>query len=210
MVDAPLNGPLDAAPKPNGPAIIVGDNRDALVLRERLADFHVDAQHLPVYRNVEDSLRELEWIWRERPAPHLFLMTPRDRDAANIRGPAHWLERSERGVYVPWKICQRWLELIEAASLTDQATLVCVTALGGDFGAGLAEPAAAPEGGALVALVQSLRTEANAPAGRRPRLKIIDAPPHLSSDTLAELIIRELSAVDDGMCIGYFEPDEKN
>ncbi len=212
IVDAPLNGPMDAVPKPTGPAIIVGDNRDALVLRQRLAEYHFDVQHLPVYRNIEDSLRELEWIWRERPVPHLFLMTPRDRDAANVRGPAHWLDRSERGVYVPWKICQRWLELIEAASLTEQATLVCVTSLGGDcglgLGLGLAERATAPEAGALVALVQSLRTEANARAHLGPRLKIVDAPPHLSSDTLAELIMRELSAVDDGTLVAYLEQAE--
>src|SRR4029450_1226825 len=166
-VDAPL-AEADKSLFFARPSLILGDNPTAAALRRRLAENGLTTLDLPV-GGADETLAALEHHWESQPAPQLFLMTARDEDASQLDDASAWNRRRERGVLLPYLVCQRWLGLLSASKLLDQATLVAVTGLGGDFG--LSGRGSAPEGGALAGLLKAIRHEY-----LLLNVKVIDAP----------------------------------
>ena len=184
--------PWEAAPRRPfsfaGPAIILGDNPDAAALRKRLLAAGVEVRQIPVRESLEETLADPQWGLT--PAPHLFLMTGRDPEAAQIDSREAWLRRRHRGVVVPFMVCRKWLELIDRAKLRSRASLAAATSMGGDFG--FAGPVLAPEGGALTGLLKGLFMDFGGKAPGTMPVKIIDAPPDEPPPQVAEAILREL------------------
>ncbi len=177
-------------------AVLVGDNPDAHALREQLEGMSATVEHLPVYRDPAKSIAELEWIWQEAPFSHLFMMTGRDRDLAKQPHGEYWQMRSELGIDAPLKIAARWRELTREAGLDSQATFVCVTSLGGEFGFG--RTCDAPENASFVAVLRR-HVVFN---GLKQQL-ILDAPPRCDSNALASIILDELSNPSGEIFVAY-------
>ncbi|HUQ67910.1 MAG TPA: SDR family oxidoreductase, partial [Planctomycetaceae bacterium] len=106
-------------------------------------------------------------------------------DAAAIALDA-WTERFAAGAMLPFLVCQRWAQLVQEAKLNASATLVGVTALGGDFGT--AGRVHSFEGGGLTGLFKGLRRELS-----DLLVKVIDAPWEEAPDQLAAATLREIA-----------------
>ncbi len=184
-----------------GPALILGDNDDARALGARLEAAGVVVRQVPICDTVEQTISELQWMFAEQPAPHLFIMTGREPAAAAIDSRQTWIERRQRGVMLPLAVCQKWLSLVADADLFDRASLVAVTSLGGDFG--FAQPVAAFEGGALTGLLKGLYMEMVQPHPNSMRLKLIDAPADESPERLAGAILDELEVEGFDVEVAY-------
>lgn len=183
MVDAPLPEGTAENPVLHGPVLILGANPDAEALEERLTGLGATVYRLGVYDDDGQTLDELEAVWQQGPAPHLFLMTARDQDAAvNCDDPAAWRLRQDRGLMLPLRVCQSWFAKIADAELFDRATLAAATALGGDFG--LAGHSSACEGGGVAGLLKAVDVETRG----KLRVKVVDAP----AREPAKLVAREL------------------
>ena len=127
-----------------GPALIVGENENASALGKCLEARGVQVHFLPIHNTNEETIRELEAIFAQQPVPHLFLMTGREPEAASFATAEAWPRRRQRGVMLPFVICQKWLDLIVKADLLEQSSIVAATSLGGDFG--FSQGVVAPEG----------------------------------------------------------------
>jgi acyl transferase domain-containing protein/NAD(P)-dependent dehydrogenase (short-subunit alcohol dehydrogenase family) len=173
-----------------GTALIVGDNGDARALARALEQRGVVTRQVPLRDTIDETLGELQRILAAEQAPHLFLMTGRDPEASRIDTHDTWRQRRERGILLPFKMCQQWLTHIADAQLVDRASLVAVTSLGGDFG--FARPIVAPEGGALTGLLKGINMEVIRRPASSMKLKLIDAPADEPPDRLAAALLDEL------------------
>ena len=190
MVEIPLASTKRQTFAFSGPALMVGDNDDSRALAKRLEERGVEVRQVPICGSIEETVAEMQRIFADKAAPHLFLMMGRDPEAAVIDTQEAWQRRRERGVLLPFKICQHWLALLAEAKLVDRASLVAVTSLGGDFG--FSRPVVAPEGGALTGLLKGINMEVVRRASSPMKLKLIDAPPDESPDRLAAAVLDEL------------------
>ncbi|HEV8000788.1 MAG TPA: SDR family NAD(P)-dependent oxidoreductase, partial [Planctomycetaceae bacterium] len=173
-----------------GPGLIVGDNEDARALGKCLEARGVPVHFLPIHSTNEETIRELEAVFAKQPVPHLFLMTGREPEAASFATAAAWPRRRQRGVMLPFVICQRWLDLIVKADLLEQSSIVAATSLGGDFG--FSQGVVAPEGGALTGLLKGIYMEVVKRRSSSLKLKLIDAPADEPAERLAIEILNEL------------------
>ncbi|HBO46273.1 MAG TPA: hypothetical protein DD670_20575, partial [Planctomycetaceae bacterium] len=201
MVEAPWEATPRKAYRFAGPALILGDNVEARALAERLAAAGVIVRPIPMHETADQTLSELQRMWGESPAPHLFLLTGRDGDAGRIADRQSWSARRRRGVELPFLVAQKWLSLVTDADLLDRSSLVAVTSLGGDFG--FSRPVAAPEGGALSGLVKGLYMELCAAKSCAAKLRVIDAPPEEPPARLAEAILGELDVEGIDIEVAY-------
>ncbi len=193
MVDAPLDPGVPESPVWRGPVLIVGRNRSAEALRARLEASGATVREVPLLDELDETLAAFDRLWHEGPAPHLFLMTGRDGEATHPYDEAAWHRRRERGVLLPFFICQRWIARASEARLLDKCTLVAATAMGGDFG--FSGRLTAVEGGALTGLVKGVYIELAVMREHRGLLsKAIDAPIDEPPEALAAAICRELAA----------------
>jgi malonyl CoA-acyl carrier protein transacylase/NAD(P)-dependent dehydrogenase (short-subunit alcohol dehydrogenase family) len=196
MAEAPPARSGAEIPKLHGPALILGDNPSARALKALLENNGAAAQLLPVDGDSDETLSALEGFWREKPAPHLFLMTARDADAAPGDDEQAWNRRRGRGAMLPYLVCRRWLQLVFESRLTAQATLAAATALGGDFG--FSGGAGAVEGGGLAGLFKAIRREFG-----ELRVKVVDLPPEEPPKNVAACLCRELACGGTEIEVGY-------
>lgn len=201
VVPAPLAA--DVAPlQLAGAAIVLGDNPAAVALRDRLQQLGAAVYLLPVSDDIDDVLAALERCWQSGPAPHLFLMTACDADADLDLNEAAWNRRRLRGVLLPYRVCQKWFELVSQAGLLPSASLLAATSLGGDLG--LSGQVRNVESGALCGLLKAVRLELQ--IGQKIssfRARVVDAEESLPPAQRADSICRELAAADDEVEVGY-------
>lgn len=171
--------------------MIIGDNPIADAIQRQL-----EQEHITVHRLSNDSpaeaVKALQQSWDEAQAPHLFLTTPHDADAVTELDWRAWQARRQRGVFGPYWVCQRWLQLVQEAGLMDQATLVAVTSLGGDFG--FSSKGIAAESGAMSGLLKAILIEGWVQGFRTTPIKVIDATPGAPPEETVEAVWRELAA----------------
>ncbi|MDZ4687289.1 MAG: C45 family autoproteolytic acyltransferase/hydrolase, partial [Planctomycetaceae bacterium] len=176
MAESPWPNAEGSLPKLHGPAIILGQNKLSDALAKRLQAAGATVHVLPTSGDADAVLAELNRLWTVAAAPHLFVTTARDDAAATALDA--WSERFAAGAMLPFLVCQRWAQLVQEAKLNASATLVGVTALGGDFGT--AGRLHSFEGGGLTGLFKGLRRELS-----DLLVKVIDAPWEENPDQLA-------------------------
>jgi acyl carrier protein/3-hydroxymyristoyl/3-hydroxydecanoyl-(acyl carrier protein) dehydratase len=191
MSEAPLSGAAPAL-KFAGAVLVLGQNKLTDALRTQLqaagATVHV------LTGDADAAVAELDKLWKQQPAPHLFVTTARE-DAAAVTAEA-WNARQPAGVLTPFFVCQRWMQLVSESKVTASATLVGVTAMGGDFG--FSGRIHGVEGGGITGLFKGIRREF-------PGLcvKVIDAPLEESAEGLAKSVLAELAHRDAKLEVGY-------
>jgi acyl transferase domain-containing protein len=190
----------DARPQWAGKALILGDNPAASLLARRLKRDGVQVERLPGH-DPQAAVTALEQSWRSGPAPHLFLLSARDVAAAPDADLSNWHERRERGVLLPFLICQRWVKLVTDAGLTDDASLVALSSLGGDFG--LSGRIGSLESGALGGLLKAICIEQWVQGHRWLPIKVIDAPVDEPAAGLVSAIYAELSTPSYDIEVAY-------
>ncbi|MCR4413720.1 MAG: SDR family NAD(P)-dependent oxidoreductase, partial [Thermoguttaceae bacterium] len=191
----------DGALRLSGPALILGDGPEAQALHAHIVRQGRPVHRLPSGDDPRAAVAELERLWAIEPAPHLFLLTAREREAAGTDLVATCRQRRQRGLLVPFAVCKRWSELIAASPPPSEPTLVAVTALGGDFGFG--QVPAAPEGGFLAGLLKSFHQETLGKSAVGVRVKVLDAPLDELPEETAAACLRELASGDDEIEVAW-------
>jgi NAD(P)-dependent dehydrogenase (short-subunit alcohol dehydrogenase family) len=199
MLDAPLTGDTKT-PVISGAAVILGSNAAAQALQQRLQSQGVAAYRLETSDDPEAAKSALDSIWQEHAITHLFLATPHDADADAGLDPSDLETRKNRGVVVPFVLCQHWLARLRESSLADKAVLYACTALGGDFG--ISGKVNAVESGGLTGLIKSLRIEARHIGCSDLRLKAIDFASDETPQSIAEAVCNELAGDTPDLEVG--------
>ena len=175
MIDAPpANSTNVRTFVPVGAAVILGDNALAQAVATRLASLGAVVEVVSSAATWPQVREQFEQAWSRQPIRHLFLATAHDPDARLTASEADWQRRFDRGVLTPFFLCQDWLTRLEDARLCDGATLVALTALGGDFG--FSGDVETVEGGAATGLVKSLFIESRYEKWTGLRFKTLDFP----------------------------------
>ncbi|WP_298859934.1 type I polyketide synthase [uncultured Gimesia sp.] len=194
MVDAPLTKSVERCDI-KGRALIVGRNETAQALRDQLSKSGIEVVMLETH-DPSEVVAELETLWKSGPLPNLFLLTGRDPEASIENDKSAWADRSQRGILLPYLLCQHWTQLMERSKLISKGTLVAATGLGGSFG--LTNHDGAVEGGGLAGLLKAIRHEYE-----QLHVKIIDMPLGDPVSLVARNIIEELSSQADDLEVGY-------
>ncbi|HET6422737.1 MAG TPA: C45 family autoproteolytic acyltransferase/hydrolase, partial [Planctomycetaceae bacterium] len=195
MEDAPL--PAGAATKPawTGAAAILGDNKLSESLRTRLQADGVKVHTLPGKGDVDAAVAALNAAWSEGPIHHVFVTTARD-DGSAIASVDGWQERRQIGAVTPFFVLQRWTQLLQEAKALKSATMVGVTALGGDFG--FCGRVHGCEGGGITGLFKGIRRELP-----DMLVKVIDAPFEEAPAALVDAIYKEVSHRQGPLEVGW-------
>lgn len=167
------------APRWHGAALVVAHNPVADELIRQLEGQGVTARRA-------SSVAELERLWAEAPLPHLFLTTPYDAEA-----PEHWTTRRQTALELPFQLCQKWLILVKAAGLMEDASLVATVNLGGDFG--FETRPQHFEGGILTGLLKAILIESWVAGFRHLPVKLIDASAAESPEQVVGAALAELA-----------------
>lgn len=192
VTEAPLPAGSPVTPQLSGAVLVLGANETGDALSEKLRGLGATVHVVAPTSDPSEAVGTLEALWEQSPIHHVFVVTSRDADAATRFDADHWSRRRAQGVMTPFQLCQRWLTLVQDAELMDDASLVAVTSLGGDFG--FERNVVAAEGGALSGLLKAILIESWVNGFRAVMpIKIIDIPPDESAETIADVVCRELA-----------------
>ncbi|MAT16665.1 MAG: hypothetical protein CMJ46_15505 [Planctomyces sp.] len=191
-----------AFPQFHGPAIIYGDNADALALKAYLEANGVGVMLLPSRLPVEDCLNAIDAQWHVAPAPHLFIMTGRDVDAVTTLEQNNWDDRREVGVVAAYRIAQKWFDAAFKAKMLNECTLAAATAMGGDFG--LTGQLKNVEGGAITGLLKAVQMESHMQHQTPGFLScVVDTESTTDANQLAQWLCSELAARHQDVEVAY-------
>lgn len=190
LVDAPLPAGYVPNFSPQGAVLILGENRPAEALRQRLESEGASVHHLLPSRGVDAVLAEMERLPPQPAIQTVFVMTGLDPGGAALRDPAQWALRRQQGIELPYLVLQQWRKQLDQSGNTSPCLLAAGTLLGG--GLGLSTPVVAPEGGWIAGLLKSLDIEWNR-RDRPTQVKVCDFGPDDSPAAIADAMLRELA-----------------
>ncbi len=209
MVPAPLRTGRGRQPQWAGTALVVGDNPIARQLESRLRGAGVETVRWAADEDPRMLASAFQALSVEKKVPHLFLTTPCDVDAKFSLDQTWWETRREKGVMGIFWLCQKWLTHVTESALADEASLVLVSSLGGDFGVG--NDAASDsvgrfhsaEGGGLAGLLKSILVESWMQGMRSLPIKVIDTCVEDSPGEVVNNIWMELANPSYNVEIAY-------
>ena len=196
MIESQKEKITDHAALFQGPVFILGKNVMVQTLSEYIRGLGVTVLGLPISYDHQETIARLDQFWNRHPIPHVFIMTAFDEDASggDIQGNISW--RQDFGMTSPYLVCQHWIRLVNKENLHSKATLVAVTALGGDFG--FSGGVNGVEGGGLAGLFKGIRREYG-----DILIKIIDVPHDESPKSVAISACNELAMGKAKLEVGY-------
>ena len=202
MVRQPLAAIGTKSSPLTGKVVILGQNQAAQALHAELNSEGVAAFLLPASEDAGVVIAALDKLWESGPAPHLFLMTAMDEHAKTALESKVWRSRISQGVMLPYRVCQRWFQLVSESGLLSQASLIAATSLGGDFG--FSGNIRGVEGGALAGLVKGVHLELEMSQHEAQfHARIVDCANSSSPEELARHLCQELAVRDDEIEVGY-------
>jgi malonyl CoA-acyl carrier protein transacylase len=195
LIETPL-ADTPAHPKWHGYGLIIGEGPTATALRNTLLATGLKLLELNLSQAIrtEEVILAFKALHTSFTIAHLFLVLPRE-EAASC-GWNNWAGRRERGIILPYLLCQQWTSLLAGTNLENQATLVATTAMGGKLG--LDNCTAAVEGGGIAGLLKSIRREFNGIL-----IKLVDAPIEESPESIVLAVIKELVHASPELEIAY-------
>lgn len=192
LAQSPRRGGMPMVPHLTTGALILGHNRIAAALSDKLHSLGVAVQCIPASATVETIDSILNAIWNKHETPHLFITTPHDNTALDELNTAAWTARRDMALSIPFRTCQLWMQRMIDQSWMDRATLVSVVNAGGDFGFSSSN-VVTPESGGLAGLTKAMLIEAWMRGYRQTPMKVIDIAPKTSSAAAIEGIFAELA-----------------
>ena len=184
-----------------GGVIVIGDQPECAEVVRRFESFQVPVSWLRKLGTRDEAVAALEAIWEKTPSPHLFIMSPRDAAAKPTLDEAAWKARREAGITSLYWFCQKWLGLVEQDKLLEDASLIGVTALGGDFG--ISRQIESAESGAVTGLLKSIIIECWVNGYRTIPIKLLDLPIDAAATNAADAICVELTEPSYDVEIGW-------
>ncbi len=193
MAPAPQIEVPGRQPTWSGKAIVVGNNPIADQLVSRLRASGVD-----VVRMIADGVasetalaEQFTALAQHEKLPHLFITSPCDADAKLSLDRAAWNTRRNAGLMSIFWLCQKWVDHVTSLNITDDASLIAVSSLGGDFG--ISGGVHSAEGGGINGLLKSILIESWMQGYRSLPIKTIDTDPSQSPVEIVNNIYRELA-----------------
>ena len=185
-VEAPLHARLQPQVAWQGKAWVMGPSKAAECLIEKIQQSGGQATQLPEGQTEESLLAWLDQDWSAAAAPHLFILSAWHPHARTKLDISHAWQRYSQGVWLPYRVCQKWFQLAAENNWLDRCTLTAATALGGDFG--LSGHIQAAEGGGLAGLLKAVQMEGFARDALGPQVRAVD----FSAEVTPELAARHL------------------
>lgn len=201
MASKPARHPENNLPEWSGTAVVVGDNRISREIQARLHAAGVNVFSLVRSEDPQALADEFARLTANHEIPHLFLTTPHDVGAEVGLDVERWEKQKKSGILGPYWLCQKWCNHIVDRQLTDRASLVAVTSLGGDFG--FQSCPTSIEGGGLAGLLKSMLVEFWTQGYRPLTVKIIDTHPQQTAEEIVEGIWHELAVPSYDIEISY-------
>ncbi|MCC7337236.1 MAG: SDR family NAD(P)-dependent oxidoreductase, partial [Pirellulaceae bacterium] len=174
-----------------GTAVVVGDNSVAHELEKRLRDSGVDVVRWDASDDPHELAAKFGELTATSQAPHLFLTTPCDKQAQFSLDESSWKSRRNRGILGNFWLCQAWVAHIAERGLTNDASLLLVSTLGGDFGFG--GHVVSIEGGGMGGMLKSILIESWMQGYRSLPIKTIDTSPDQSPTQIVDALWQELA-----------------
>ena len=171
----------------NGRALILGSNKLAETLAEKIRQSGTDVVILAADGTREEIEAEIERHWKDGALLHLFLTTAYDSEAGG-----DWNRRRNNGVLLPFFVTKKWYSLVLQNGLLDKASAVAAVNLGGGFGCN--GTMRNPEGGATAGMIKSLTIEAGLQCEFKFVGKVVDFSGEQTHETKAETLLTELAA----------------
>jgi len=207
VVPAPQRPGTPLIPTLHGPALILGNNAIAEALAVRIRSLGDKAYVLSTDTSIVGAEKELDDLWSRGITPHLFLTMSCDGTAAVTAKFSTWTERRAAAVEVPFRVCQLWMQRTIDAGLMEDASVIAVTRLGGDFGfSGKAVQSIESIGG----LVKAMLIEAWMRGFRTTPMKVMDLHSSLTLDDAVDGILKELAVPSYDMEISLRVPRDSS
>ncbi len=157
MTPSPQRPTTGRRPTWSGTALIIGDNPVAIQLEARLRSAQVPVLRWAGSEDPQELARRFDEAVKQQSIRHLFLTTPCDPDAKSTLDAQAWRRRRNVGLMSLFWLTQRWHQHVCASGWVDDASLIAVTSLGGEFG--LQGKVPSIEGGALSGLLKAILIE---------------------------------------------------
>ncbi|MEZ6135099.1 MAG: SDR family NAD(P)-dependent oxidoreductase [Pirellulaceae bacterium] len=191
LVPTPLRDSQGRLPTWSGTAVVIGDNPIARQLEARLRGAGVETVRWHTNQDAHALADAFEQLTRSQIVPHLFITSACDADAKLTLDAAAWQARRNHGLMGVFWLCQKWIMHIAKHDLFDEASIVAVTSLGGDFG--ISGNLHSAEGGGIAGLLKSMLVENWMQGHRTLPIKIIDASTEHSPGEIVGNIWHELA-----------------
>ena len=188
-------------PEWSGAALVVGDNPVAKQLESNLRAAGVSVTRLSASEDPQWLAAQLVELSKVELVKHLFIATPCDADAQISLDERQWSMRRNKGIMGIFWLCQRWLNQIVSANCADDASLVAISAQGGDFGfSGNIQSA---EGGGIGGLLKSILIEGWMQGIRTLPIKVIDTSVNQTPAEVVDCVWRELAVPSYDLEVAY-------
>ncbi len=201
MVPSPQRPTHGKRPTWSGSALIIGDNPVATQLEARLRGANVPVLRWAGTNDPQALAIRFDELIKTQSVRHLFLTTPWDASAQSTLDHSSWQQRRNVGLMSLFWLCQRWHQHVLASGWVDDASLVAVSTLGGDFG--ISGNVHSVEGGALTGLLKSILIESWVQGFRAFPIKVIDTSRNDSPAQIVNHIWQELAVPSFDLEIAY-------
>ena len=187
-------------PELHGAALILGANALAESLAERIRRLGQKAIVLNTSVPIAQLEQTLADLWKHTATPHLFLTMAFDSESTRNVTQEDWKHRRPAALEAPFRICQLWMQRTIDANQMENASVVAVTQLGGDFGFSGRQVRSIE---AIGGLVKAMLIEAWMRGFRTTPMKVIDLASDMPPDVSASGILQELAVPSYDMEIAF-------
>ena len=200
VVSAPRRKDMPLTPELKGAVLILGANALADAIADRVQQLGQKVFVLNTDGPIEQIERTLTELWQHTPTPHLFLTMAFDNRSAQSLLESDWKSRRSAALTSPFRICQLWMQKTIDANRMEDASVVSVTQLGGDFGfSGRSVRSIEAIGG----LVKAMLIECWMRGFRTTPMKVVDVASGMSMSEIAAGVMQELAVPSYDMEIAF-------
>lgn len=200
VVEAPRRAGMPLVPELHGAVLILGANSLSDAIADQVQRLGQKVFILSTSSPVAQIEKTLSDLWQHTATPHLFLTMAFDADSTKDLSETRWKQRRSAALEAPFRICQLWMQRTIDANLMEDASVVSVTQLGGDFGfSGQRVRSIEAIGG----LVKAMLIEAWMRGFRTTPMKVLDVASDMSPSEVASGALQELAVPSYDMEIAF-------
>jgi acyl transferase domain-containing protein/NAD(P)-dependent dehydrogenase (short-subunit alcohol dehydrogenase family) len=200
VVSAPRRRGMPLTPELKGAVLILGANALADAIADRVQQLGQKVFVLNTDGPIEQIERTLTDLWQHTTTPHLFLTMAFDNRSTQSLSESDWKSRRSAALTSPFRICQLWMQKTIDANRMEDASVVSVTQLGGDFGFSGRDVRSIE---AIGGLVKAMLIECWMRGFRTTPMKVVDAASGMSMSEIAAGVLQELAVPSYDMEIAF-------
>jgi len=200
VVKAPRRAGMPLVPELHGAVLILGTNPLSEALADQIQQLGRRVFILSTSSPIAQIEQTLNELWQHTPTPHLFLTMAFDEESVKSLSEGEWKNRRAAALEAPFRICQLWMQKTIDAGLMEDASVISVTQLGGDFGFS-GQNVRSME--AIGGLVKAMLIEAWMRGFRTTPMKVIDVSSTMAPQEVASGVLQELAVPSYDMEIAF-------